>query len=124
MTYDEIDPAFGTWADIERLATMHDVLVDVMINHVSRRSAEFQDFARLGRQSRFADLFITLDKVWPNGDPPASDIATIFLRKPDAPFSTVTISNTGEPSGSGPRSAPATGRNRSISTWTRRRRAR
>jgi sucrose phosphorylase len=96
VTYEEIDPAFGSWADIERLATMGDVLVDVMINHVSRRSAEFQDFARFGRQSRFADLFITLDKVWPNGDPPASDIATIFLRKPDEPFSTVTISSTGE----------------------------
>ena len=38
MTYDEIEPAFGSWADIERLATRRDVLLDVMINHVSRRS--------------------------------------------------------------------------------------
>ncbi len=96
MTYDEIEPAFGSWADIERLASGRDVLLDVMINHVSRRSPEFEDFLREGRQSRFADLFITLDKVWPSGDPPAGDVAKIFLRKPDAPFSSVTISTTGE----------------------------
>jgi sucrose 6(F)-phosphate phosphorylase len=96
MTYDEIEPAFGSWADIERLASRRDVLLDVMINHVSRRSPEFEDFLREGRQSRFADLFITLDKVWPSGEPPASDVARIFLRKPDAPFSTVTIERTGE----------------------------
>jgi glycosidase len=41
-------------------------------------------------------LFITLDKVWPNGDPPAEDVARIFLRKPESPFSTVTIADTGE----------------------------
>jgi sucrose phosphorylase len=96
MTYEEIEPAFGSWADIERLAEDRDVLLDVMINHVSRRSPAFEDFLQVGRQSRFADLFITLDKVWPNGDPPAGDVAKIFLRKPDAPFSTVTIASTGE----------------------------
>jgi sucrose phosphorylase len=96
MTYEEIEPAFGSWSDIERLTARHDVLLDVMINHVSRRSPAFEDFLQFGRQSRFADLFITLDKVWPNGEPPATDVARIFLRKPDAPFSTVTISSTGE----------------------------
>lgn len=96
MTYDEIEPAFGSWDDIERIATGRDVLMDVMINHVSRRSPAFEDFLQFGRQSRFADLFITLDKVWPSGEPPAGDVARIFLRKPDAPFSTVTIETTGE----------------------------
>ena len=91
LTYREIDPRFGTWHDIERIAESHDVLLDVMINHLSRQSAEFQDFQRRGRNSPQADLFITVDKVWPDGDPPAADIARIFLRKPDSPLSTVTI---------------------------------
>jgi sucrose phosphorylase len=94
MTYEEIEPAFGSWADIERLAARRDILLDVMINHVSRRSPAFRDFLKFGRQSRFADLFITIDKIWPNGDPPPDDVAKIFLRKPEAPFSTVTISST------------------------------
>ena len=96
ITYERIDPLFGEWADIERLARGGDVLVDVMINHVSRQSREFEDFVRLGRRSRFADMFITLDKIWLDGDPPAGDVERIFLRKPDAPFSTVTITSTGD----------------------------
>ena len=91
VTYDEIDPRFGTWDDVRRIAAGHDVLLDVMINHISRQSREFRDFQRFGRRSRYADLFMTLDKVWPDGEPPADDVARIFLRKPDSPFSTLTI---------------------------------
>jgi len=96
LTYSEIDPQFGSWADIERIAQRHDVLLDVMVNHVSRASPEFRDFLRRGRRSPHADLFITLDKVWPDGEPPAEDVARIFLRKPNAPFSTITVEETGE----------------------------
>ena len=95
LAYDEIDPRFGSWEDIRRISRRHDVLLDVMVNHISRQSAEFKDFLRRGRQSTAADLFITLDKVWPGGDPDPRDIARIFLRKPDAPFSTVTVAESG-----------------------------
>lgn len=96
LTYREIDPRFGSWADVEHIAQRHDVVLDLMVNHISRRSVEFEDFLRLGRRSRYADLFITVDKVWPNGDPPDDEVARIFLRKPDSPFSTVTIEDTAE----------------------------
>lgn len=96
LTYHEIDPRFGSWEDIRQLAERHDVVLDLMINHLSRQSPEFQDFERRGRTSPFADLFITIDKVWPDGDPPQADIDLIFLRKPDSPFSTITIRETGE----------------------------
>jgi sucrose phosphorylase len=96
LTYREIDPRFGTWEDIRRLSERHDVVLDLMINHISRQSPEFQDFERRGRRSPHADLFITVDKIWPDGDPPRADIDLIFLRKPDSPFSTITIHDTGE----------------------------
>ena len=96
LTYDVIDPRFGSWEDLRRIGSRHDVLLDLMINHISRQSPEFQSFLRRGRLSPHADLFITLDKVWANGDPADGDVARIFLRKPDAPFSTVTIEDTGE----------------------------
>jgi sucrose 6(F)-phosphate phosphorylase len=95
VTYRAIDPRFGSWDDVAALAARHDVLLDLMINHLSRSSPEFRDFERQGRASPSADLFITLDKVWPGGVPPNSDVARIFLRKPRAPFSTVTIEATG-----------------------------
>lgn len=91
-----VEPRFGSWSDIVDLGRDHDVLLDLMVNHLSRRSEEFSDFLRRGRASEYADLFITLDKVWPDGDPPPGDVARIFLRKPDHPFSTYTIEETGE----------------------------
>jgi sucrose 6(F)-phosphate phosphorylase len=96
LTYSEIDPRFGTWADIERISRRHDVLLDLMINHISRQSPQFQDFLQRGRRSPNADLFITLDKVWPDGSPGPGDVARIFLRKPESPFSMVTIAESGE----------------------------
>jgi sucrose phosphorylase len=96
VTYRRIDPRFGSWDDIAAIAARHDVLLDVMVNHISRQSEEFRDFAQHGRRSLWADLFITLDKVWPDGRPPAGDVARIFLRKPENPFSTITIGDSGE----------------------------
>ncbi len=95
IDYRRIEPRFGTWDDIADLGRDHDVLLDIMVNHISRRSAEFSDFLRRGRASEQADLFITLDKVWPHGDPHPEDVARIFLRKPHDPFTTVTIEETG-----------------------------
>jgi sucrose phosphorylase len=96
VTYREIDPRFGDWEDIAAIAADHDVLLDLMVNHISRQSEEFRDFAQHGRSSRWADLFITLDKVWPDGRPSTEEVARIFLRKPDHPFSTITIGDGGE----------------------------
>jgi sucrose phosphorylase len=94
LTYREIDPRFGSWDDLVAIAARHDLLLDLMINHLSRRSPEFRDFERRGRSSPSADLFLTLDKVWPAGPPSAGEVARIFLRKPNAPFTTVTIEDT------------------------------
>lgn len=95
-TYLEIDPRLGTWDDVARIGRGMDVMLDLMVNHVSRQSEYFQDFVREGRASRYADLFITLDKVWAGGVPRPEDVAQIFLRKPERPFSDITIARTGE----------------------------
>lgn len=82
VRYDEIDPRFGSWADIRELSKRYDVMLDVMVNHVSSRSPYFRDFLAQGRNSRWADLFLTLDKIWPpDGVPVQSDLGKIFLRR-------------------------------------------
>ncbi len=96
LTYKGIEPRFGTWEDVRRIGARWPVLVDLMVNHISRQSPYFQDFLEKGRRSKYADLFITLDKIWPDGTPPAADVARIFLRRPHHPFSTVHIQETGE----------------------------
>ncbi|MEK5480256.1 sucrose phosphorylase [Paenibacillus sp. FSL R5-0407] len=95
LTYLEIDPAFGSWEDIRTIGEKFDVLVDLMVNHISRQSMYFQDFLEKGRKSEFADLFITLDKIWADGQPVEEDISKMFLRRP-LPYSTYKIKETGE----------------------------
>ncbi len=96
LTYAEINPRWGTWASIRHIGENFPVVVDLMVNHISRQSPYFQDFERQGRASPYADLFITLDKIWPDGDPPAQDVAKIFKRRPENPFSTFEIGATGQ----------------------------
>ena len=87
LTYLEIDPAFGSWDDFRRLAARYDILLDLMVNHISSKSTFFGDFLAHGRASTWADLFITLDKYWPSGEPAEADIDRMFLRRA-APYST------------------------------------
>ena len=94
-TYLEIDPQFGSWEDIEAIGQDFDVMLDFMVNHISAKSDFFQDFVQHGRNSPYADMFITLDKIWPDGNPPPEDIEKIFLRKPEHPFLTIPIKSDG-----------------------------
>ncbi|MCK6207101.1 sucrose phosphorylase [Bacillus infantis] len=95
LTYLEIDPEFGGWEDIRKIGENFDILVDLMVNHISQKSEYFQDFLAKGRHSQYADLFITLDKLWEDGQPVQEDIDKMFLRRP-LPYSTFTIEETGE----------------------------
>ena len=95
LTYLEIEPKFGTWEDIRLIGAKHDILLDLMVNHISAKSAYFQDFLKKGRKSEYADLFITVDKIWPDGNPPKEEVEKIFLRRTE-PFSDFTIEETGE----------------------------
>lgn len=95
LTYLEIDPGFGTWEDIQAISRHTDIMLDIMVNHISRQSVWFQDFLKKGRDSEYADLFITLDKLWDDGKPKAEDLDKVFLRR-TKPFSTFTIEESGK----------------------------
>jgi sucrose phosphorylase len=94
LTYLEIEPQFGSWEDIKRIGEKHTILLDLMVNHISAQSCYFQDFLEKGRKSKYSGLFITMDKIWPDGTPPRQEIDKIFLRRTE-PFSDFTIKKTG-----------------------------
>jgi sucrose phosphorylase len=94
LTYLEIEEKFGTWADIRQLADKYDLLLDLMVNHISAKSIYFQDFLKKGRQSQYADLFLTVDKIWQSGNIPPHDFEKIFLRR-TKPYSDFKIQSTG-----------------------------
>ena len=95
LTYFEIEPKFGSWADIRKISEKSPVLLDLIINHISSKSLYFQDFLRNGSNSVYSNLFIPIEKYWPNRNPPKEEIEKIFLRR-QQPFSDYTICETGE----------------------------
>lgn len=95
LTYMEIDPKFGSWEDIKKIGEKYPILLDLIINHISSKSSYFQDYLLNGSNSAFADLFIPIEKYWPDRNPPQEDIEKIFLRR-ENPFSDYSIQKTGE----------------------------
>ncbi|PYI52239.1 sucrose phosphorylase [Paenibacillus flagellatus] len=95
LTYLEVDPGFGSWDDIRAIGERFDILIDLMVNHISRQSPYFEDFLAKGRSSAYADLFLSLDKIWEGGEPVQADIDNMFLRRP-RPYSTYPTGEAGE----------------------------
>jgi sucrose phosphorylase len=95
LTYMEIDPKFGSWEDIRKIGEKYPVLLDLIINHISSKSSYFQDYLHNGCNSAYTDLFIPIEKYWPNRNPPREVIEKIFLRRQN-PFSDYLIQETRE----------------------------
>jgi len=60
VDYAVVDPALGTWADIERLGCEFRLMFDAVINHISVQSRWFQEFLR--DNPEFADFFIVVEE--------------------------------------------------------------
>ncbi|GAB2566707.1 sucrose phosphorylase [Gracilibacillus alcaliphilus] len=95
LSYLEIEPKFGTWEDVKTIGENFDILIDLMVNHISQKSIYFQDFLQKGQTSDYADFFITLDKIWTDGEPVQEDLNKIFLRR-EKPYSTFQIGESEE----------------------------
>lgn len=86
MCYDKVDPAFGTFADIEALGKEYYLMFDFMVNHISAHSAYFQDFLQKKEQSAYKEFFIRYRDFWENGEPTLEQVDQIYKRKPRAPY--------------------------------------
>lgn len=91
ITYEEVEPAFGTWSDIESLSKRYFMMADFMINHISRRSEYFRDFEEKKDESEYRDFFIRFRDFWPNGEPTEEDLAKMIHRHPGVPAVEVTF---------------------------------
>lgn len=87
-----VDTRVGDWADVAALAGQRDVTVDLIVNHVSTRSPEFRDFHAHGDRSEHAAMFLTLDRVFPDG---ASEelLGRIYRPRPGLPLTAHTLAD-------------------------------
>lgn len=89
-TYDEVEPAFGSWSDIEALSRDYMLMCDMMVNHISRRSHEFQDYLRLGEKSPYAPMFFDYTAFF-GGEPSAQELASLYRRSDKPLYQEVTL---------------------------------
>ena len=89
-TYDRVEPAFGDWADIEALSRDYTLMCDMMVNHISRRSEEFQDYLRKGEESPYASMFFDYTAFF-GGEPGPEDLSRIYRRSDKPLFQEITL---------------------------------
>ncbi|OYT93414.1 MAG: sucrose phosphorylase [Burkholderiales bacterium PBB3] len=85
-----IDSRLGDWNDLAALGQHVEVMADVIVNHMSSESPEFQDWAQRGDASPSAGLFLTYDAVFPQGATQA-DLLSIYRPRPGLPFTAATV---------------------------------
>ncbi|MCG6909813.1 MAG: sucrose phosphorylase [Deltaproteobacteria bacterium] len=89
LTYFEVDPTFGNWEDVERIGEEFDLMIDFMVNHISRQSLYFQDYFEKGDDSEFADMFLSFNKLSSTGEISEADLARVYTRKPRPPYTVI-----------------------------------
>src|SRR3954447_17217803 len=85
-----VDPRLGTWDDVAALGAGRDLVVDVIVNHVSTGSPQFRDVVARGAASPHAGMFLTYERVFPDGATQA-DLLAIFRPRPGLPFTEVVL---------------------------------
>jgi sucrose phosphorylase len=86
-----VDPRLGDWSDIKKLTEDRagtnglEVMADVIVNHMSSDSPQFKDYSAKGAASKYAGLFLTMNRVYPQGATEA-DLLKVYRPRPGMPF--------------------------------------
>jgi sucrose phosphorylase len=94
VDHTKVDPRLGTWEDVALLAQGYDVMADVIVNHISCQSPQFQDYMARGDSSSYAGMFLTLARVFPHGAT-QQDLLAIYRPRPGLPFTPMTLADGG-----------------------------
>ncbi len=81
----QVDARLGTWDDVRALAADRDVMVDLIVNHVSAGSPQFRDWLASGSRSPYDGMFLTLGGSFPDGAR-EDDLLTLYRPRPGLPF--------------------------------------
>ena len=92
IDHTQIDPRLGTWDDLKALGDVVELTADLIVNHVSSRSPQFENFSAKGGASEFADLFLTFDRVFSGGATEAQ-LLGIYRPRPGLPFTAMRLNN-------------------------------
>ncbi len=90
IDHTQVDPQIGSWEDIQSLSTITDIMGDIIVNHVSAQSEQFLDYLQHGEKSRYSDLFLPFEKIFPKGAS-EKELSNIYRPRPGIPFNDVQL---------------------------------
>lgn len=67
IDHSQVDERLGDWNKVKTLGQDYEIMADLIVNHMSAQSPEFQDVLANGEQSPYWDLFIKKQDIFPNG---------------------------------------------------------
>ncbi|WP_222942202.1 alpha-amylase family glycosyl hydrolase [Protaetiibacter sp. SSC-01] len=85
VDHTRVDPRLGDWRDLAALGARREVTADLIVNHSSHLSPEFLDWCERGDASPHAGMFLTFDRVFPEGGDEAG-ITAFYRPRPGLPF--------------------------------------
>jgi sucrose phosphorylase len=88
----EVDPRLGSWEDIAALGAEYRVMADMIVNHVSSGSPQFQDWLAKGDASQFAGMFLTYGTTFPGGATEEM-LLRLYRPRPGLPFTPYLLGN-------------------------------
>jgi len=86
LTHLSVDPAFGTWEDVRAISAEYDLVADLTVNHVSCMSPYFQDFLEKGDDSKYAKMFLDVDRFLERHGVVVDALSTTYRPRPSLPF--------------------------------------
>ena len=92
IDHTRVDDRLGDWKDIASLSEQMGVMADVIVNHMSSESPQFQDYSHKGSVSEYDGLFLTMQSVFPNGAT-EKDLLAVYRPRPGMPFTMTTLAN-------------------------------
>ena len=81
----EVDARLGSWEDVSALSADYVVMADMIVNHVSSSSPQFQDWLARGQESPFAGMFLTYGTAFPDGAT-EDTLLRLYRPRPGLPF--------------------------------------
>ncbi len=90
IDHTKVDARLGGWEDLRALGETVEVMADLIVNHVSSQSPQFEDFSKRGAESPYAGMFLTYDRVFPDGATEA-ELLRIYRPRPGLPFAYTTL---------------------------------
>lgn len=86
----QVDKRLGDWAGIKKLSSNYNLMVDLIVNHISSDSAQFQDYLLNGKESKYSGMFLRYQDVF-SGERDEDALKRLYRPRPGLPFTKIKI---------------------------------